>query len=111
MRTITKVFTGLSGDTEATAMDLKVQEHGRQTWEFYSDNSSANIRIRLKSIFTDSTGTEVATPTIQTIDLTDETLTIVNFNMKLEHVRCTYDDDGTGDMAGDLHIKATTAKG
>ena len=111
MRTITKVFTGLSGNTEATAMDLKVQEHGRQTWEFYADNSSANIRIRLKSIFTDESGTEVATPTIQTIDLADETLTIVNFDMKLEHVRCTYDDDGTGDMAGDLHIKATTAKG
>jgi len=111
MRTITKVFAGLTGAVEATALDLKVQEHGRQTWEFYADNSSANIRIRLKSIFTDDTGTEVAIPTIQTIDLTDETLTIVNFNMKLSHVRCTYDDDGTGDMAGDLHIKATTAKG
>ena len=111
MRTITKVFSGLTGAAEATALDLNVQEHGRQTWEFYSDNSSANIRIRLKSIFTDDTGAEVATPTIQTIDLTDSTLTIVNFNMKLSHVRCTYDDDGTGDMAGDLHIKATTAKG
>tara|TARA_R100001082_G_scaffold72550_1_gene41549 strand:- start:2158 stop:2490 length:333 start_codon:yes stop_codon:yes gene_type:complete len=110
MRTFTKIFTGLSGTTEATAMDLKVQEHGRQTWEFYADNSSANIRIRLKSIFTDAAGTEVATPTIQTIDLTDQVLTIVNFDMKIEHVRCTYDDDGTGAMAGDLHIKATTAK-
>jgi len=37
--------------------------------------------------------------------------TIVNFDMKLEHVRCTYGGDGTGSMAGDLHIKATTAKG
>ena len=110
MRTITKVFTGLTGNTETTALDLKVQEHGRQTWEFYSDNSSANIRIRLKSIFTDDAGTEVAFPTIQTIDLADSTLTIVNFDMKLSHVRCTYDDDGTGNMAGDLHIKATTAK-
>jgi len=111
MRTFTKVFAGLSGTTETTAMDLKVQEHGRQTWEFYADNTSANIRIRLKSIFTDASGTEVAEPTIQTIDLTNEVLTIVNFDMKLEHVRCTYDDDGTGAMAGDLHIKCTTAKG
>ena len=110
MRTVTKVFAGLTGTTEATAMDLKVQEHSKQTWEFYADNTSANIRIRLKSIFTDSSGTEVATPTIQTIDLTNEVLTIVNFDMKLEHIRCTYDDDGTGAMAGDLHITATTAK-
>ena len=110
MRTVTKVFAGLTGAVEATAMDLKVQEHSKQTWEFYADNTSANIRIRLKSIFTDSSGVEVATPTIQTIDLTNEVLTIVNFDMKLEHVRCTYDDDATGAMAGDLHIKATTAK-
>jgi len=110
MRTVTKVFAGLTGAVETTAMDLKVQEHSKQTWEFYADNTSANIRIRLKSIFTDSSGTEVAEPTIQTIDLTNEVLTIVNFDMKLEHVRCTYDDDATGDMAGDLHIKATTAK-
>ena len=111
MRTFTKVFAGLTGNTEATAMDLKVQEHGRQTWEFYADNTSANIRIRLKSVFSDDNGVELATPTIQTIDLANEVLTIVNFDMKLEHVRCTYDDDATGAMAGDLHIKCTTAKG
>jgi|TARA_Y100000310_G_C20698047_1_gene827124 hypothetical protein len=116
MRTITKKFSGLSGDTETFAMDLKVQEHSRQTWEFYA-TGSANIRIKLKSVFTEGTSEvdgsgsgATAGCDIQTIDLTDDVLTIVNFDMKLDHVRCTYDDDGTGDMSGTLYIKATTAK-
>lgn len=119
MRTFTKLIHGLSGTTETHAMDLKVQEHGRQTWEFLA--SAATIRVTLKSVFTDqTTGTEetggilgtgdTAGADIQTIDLTQDVLTIVNFDMKLEHVRCTYEDDGGGDMAGTLFIKATAAK-
>ena len=118
MRTITKKFAGLSGTTETFAMDLKVQDQGRQTWEFYSSGSSANLRVRLKSVITQDDGVEVAGSgsgttagcDIQTIDLTDEVLTIMNFNMKLSHVRCTYDSDGVGPMQGDLYIKATAAK-
>tara|TARA_Y100001951_G_scaffold59037_1_gene46847 strand:- start:1205 stop:1561 length:357 start_codon:yes stop_codon:yes gene_type:complete len=118
MRTITKKFAGLSGTTETFAMDLKVQDQGRQTWEFFATDSAANVRIRLKSVITADDGTEVAGSgsgatagcDIQTIDLTTDVLTIVNFNMKLGHVRCTYDDDGGGAMAGDLYIKATAAK-
>lgn len=119
MRTITKLIHGLSGTTETLAFDLKVQEHSRQTWEFLA--SAATMRVTLKSVFTDqTTGTEetggilgtgdTAGADIQTIDLTQDVLTIVNFDMKLEHVRCTYDDDGGGDMAGTLFIKATAAK-
>ena len=117
MRTITKKFEGITGAVETHALDLKVQENARQTWEFYATGTT--VRIKLKSVFTHPTheaelagsgsGTTAGCD-IQTIDLTQNTLTIVNFDMKLEHVRCTYDDDGTGDVTGDLWIKATTAK-
>ena len=115
MKTITKKYSP-SGTTETKAFDLKVQENSRQTWEFYATGTT--IRIKLKSVFTDSNGVELAGSgsgdtagcDIQTIDLTQNTLTIVNFDMKLGHVRCTYDDDGGGAMSGDLWIKATTAK-
>ena len=120
MRTFTKLIHGLSGTAEILGMDLKVQEHGRQTWEFLATGTTT--RVTLKSIFTHpTTGQEetggilgtgaTAGADIQTIDLTQNVLTIVNFNMKLEHVRCTYDDDGGGAMTGSLFIKATTAKG
>jgi hypothetical protein len=119
MKTITKLIHGLSGTTETHAMDLKVQEHGRSTWEFLATGTTT--RVTLKSIFTHPTtgheetggilGTgDTAGADIQEIDLTQNVLTIVNFNMKLEHVRCTYDDDGGGAMTGSLYIKATTAK-
>ena len=118
MRTITKKFSSLAGEVETFALDLKVQDQGRQTWEFFATDTAENIRIRLKSVITQEDGTEVqgsgsgatAGCDIQTIDLTTDVLTIVNFNMKLGHVRCTYDDDGTGAMQGPLHIKATAAK-
>ena len=117
MRTFTKKITGLSGTTETFGMDLTVQEHGRQTWEFYA-TGGANVRVILKSVFTVE-GVELAGSggpgtegcDIQTIDLTQNVLTIVNFNMKLEHVRCTYTNDEVGPMSGTLYIKATTAKG
>jgi type 1 fimbria pilin len=116
MRTISKTFSGLSGTTETFGFDLKVQENARQTWEFYA--TAATIRIKLKSVFTNEDGTEIAGSgsgatsgfDIQTIDLAQNTLTIVNFDMKLGHVRMTYDDDTTGDMSGTLYVKATTAK-
>jgi len=117
MRTITKKFSPTL-TAETFAMDLKVQDQGRQTWEFFATDSAANIRMKLKSVITQDDGTEVAGSgtgatvgcDIQTIDLTTDVLTIVNFNMKLGHVRCTFMSDGGGDMAGDLYIKATAAK-
>ena len=120
MRPITKFVYGLSGTAEVHAMDLKVQEHGRQTWEFLATGTTT--RVTLKSVFSHpTTGSEetggpfgtgdTAGADIQVIDLTQNELTIVNFNMKLEHVRCTYESDGGGAMTGNLFIKATTAKG
>ena len=113
MKTVTKVFSP-TGTTETLAFDLKVQ-----AWEFFA--TAATIKVRIKSVFTDpEKKLEVETSAIgsgatlgaliQEIDLAQDTLTIVNFPFKLEHVRCTFDDDGTGDMAGSLLIKATTAK-
>lgn len=119
MRTITKNIA-LSGTTETLALELKVQEHSSQTWEFVTTGGSNPVRIRLKSVFTDEAGTDpgvgsggagVLGADIQTIDLAQNTLVIVNFDMKLEHVRCTWDDDGSsGAPAGFLWLKATTSK-
>ena len=118
MRTITKKFASLSGNTETLALDLKVQEHSSQTWEFLG-TGGGNVQVKLKSVFTDESGTEltggvfgagdVAGADIQTIPLTNDTLSIVNFDMKLGHVRCTY-DASTSTMSGDLWIKVTTSK-
>ena len=115
MKTIEKTFSGLSGTTETFGIDLEVQEHSKQTWEFYA--TAATIRIKLKSVFKDD-GVEIAGSgsgatagfDIQTIDLAQNTLTIVNFDMKVSRVRMTYDDQGSGAMSGTLYAKATTAK-
>jgi len=118
MKTIVKHFHGLSGTTETHALDLKVQEHSKQTWEFYASGTGNTIRIKLKSVFVDAAGNEVSNSgsgdtagiDIQTIDLTNNVLQITTFDFKLHHVRCTYDDQGSGAMNGVLWIKATAAK-
>ena len=107
MRTLS-FKAAVSGTISATtALDLKVQENARQTWEFLTDSN--NVKVILYSVFTedDGTGTEGQ---IQEISLTANTLTIVNFNMKLGHTRCKYDDTGSPISSGTLRIKATAAK-
>ena len=47
---------------------------------------------------------------IQTIDLTADTLTILNFDMKVPFIRVTRDDTGSTPGAGVLRIDATAAK-
>lgn len=106
MRTLS-FKAAVSGTISATtALDLKVQENARQTWEFLTDSN--NVKVILFSVFTDDDGTETEGQ-IQEVSLTANTLTIVNFNMKLGHTRCKYDDTGSS-MSGTLRIKATAAK-
>jgi hypothetical protein len=107
MRTLYKKIAVSGTPSATTALELKVQEHSKQTWEFLT--TSANVKVILQSVFTDEDGTEGDVADIQTINLTADVLTIVNFDMKLEHVRCQYDDTGSS-MSGILRIKATTAK-
>ena len=106
MRTLT-FKTAVSGTISATpAIDLKVQEHGSQTWEFYTD--SANVKVILYSVFTDKDGTETEAQ-LKEQALTSGTLEIINYDMKLEHVRAKYDDTGSS-MSGTLRIKATASR-
>tara|TARA_R100001594_G_scaffold149833_2_gene208805 strand:+ start:45 stop:665 length:621 start_codon:yes stop_codon:yes gene_type:complete len=47
---------------------------------------------------------------IQTVDLVADTLTILNFDMKVPFIRVTRDDNGSTCAGGVLRIDATTAK-
>lgn len=47
---------------------------------------------------------------IQTVDLTADTLTILNFDMKVPFIRITRDDNGSTCAGGVLRIDATAAK-
>ena len=107
MKTIQKKFAVSGTISETFAADLQVQQNARQTWEFLTD--SANVKVILYSVFKDTDGTETLGQ-IQEIALAANVLTIINFNMKLNSVRCKYDDTGSG-MSGTLRLKATTAKG
>ena len=60
-------------------------------------------------VFVDDDGTE-AVGDIQTINLTQNVLTILNFNMKLGHLRIVTDDVSGTPSGGAIRIDATTAK-
>ena len=106
MRTLT-FKTAVSGTISATpALDLKVQEHGSQTWEIFTD--SANCKVTLFSVFTDTDGIETEAQ-LKEITLTAGTLEVLNYDMKLEHVRAKFSDTGSS-MSGTLRIKATASR-
>ena len=62
----------------------------------------------LYSVFTDTDGTETEAQ-LKEVTLTAGTLEVVNYDMKLEHVRAKYDDTGSS-MSGTLRIKATASR-
>ena len=108
MRTLKfKATIGTGTFSEATALNLTTQEQLSSSYAFLTD--STNVRIKLKYVFTDDDGSETVAD-IQTIDLTQNVLQIVNFQFKLGHVRVTYDDTGSAPSGGTLRINATASK-
>ena len=94
--------------SETDPLNLKVQEHQKIT--ITALTASTKVKMVVRYVFTDDDGTE-AEGDIQTINLTQDVLTILNFNMKLGHLRIVTDDDGTGTPTGGaIRIDATTAK-
>ena len=94
--------------SELTCLELGSQNHSSITVALHS--ASTNTRIKIYYLFDeDNTATDTAKE-IQTIDLTQNVLTIVNFDMKLHKIRITRDDTGSTMSGGALHIDATAAK-
>ena len=93
--------------SETDPLNLKVQEHQKIT--ITALTASTNVKMVVRYVFTDDDGTE-AEGDIQTINLTQNVLTILNFNMKLGHLRIVTDDVTGTPSGGAIRIDATTAK-
>ena len=94
--------------SEKTCLELGPQNHSKITIAAHS--ASTNSRITIYYLFDeDNTSTDTAKQ-IQQIDLTQNVLTIVNFDMKLSKIRITRDDTGSTMSGGAFHLDATTAK-
>ena len=93
--------------SETEAITLKVQEHQKIT--VCALTASTNVKMVARYVFVDDDGTE-AVGDIQTINLTQNVLTILNFNMKLGHLRIVTDDVTGTPSGGAIRIDATTAK-
>ena len=94
--------------SEVTCMEIGPQNHSKITVVMHS--ASTNTRMKIYYLFDeDNTATDTAKE-IQTIDLTQNVLTIVNFDMKLRRIRITRDDTGSAWSGGALHVDGTTAK-
>lgn len=94
--------------SEVTCLTVGSQVHSKISIAMHS--ASTNTRIKIYYLFNeDNTATDTA-KLIQTIDLTQNTLTLWSFDNKLKRVRVTRDDTGSAWSGGALHIDATTAK-
>ena len=92
---------------EIDAINLKVQEHSQIT--ICALTASTNVQLAVKYVFTDDDNTETEAD-IQTVNLTAGTMTILNFDFKLGHIRITTDDVTGTPTGGAIRIDATTAK-
>jgi len=93
--------------TEEPALTMKVQEHRSIT--ICALTESTNVKIIIRYVFVDNDGTEEEAD-IQTVNLTADTLSVVNFNFKLGYIKIAYDDVTSTPDGGAIRIDATTAK-
>ena len=91
--------------TEDTAFEHRMMhDEGRLTVAALS--ASTNTRVRIKYVFDNAGGAEQTESDIQTLDLTQNVLTLVNFDFHAGLIRVTYDDNGSSMSGGDLKIDA-----
>tara|TARA_R100000664_G_C2687288_1_gene92825 strand:+ start:332 stop:661 length:330 start_codon:yes stop_codon:yes gene_type:complete len=72
-------------------------------------SASTNVRLRIYYLFEEDNVADTE-KLIRTIDLTQNVVEIINFDMKLRRIKVTRDDTGSNAGGGDLHIDGTTAK-
>lgn len=107
MRTLTHREIIPAADlAEGTCLEIGPQEHSKVTIAAYT--TSANIRMKIYYLFDDN-GTDTAVE-METYDIPQNDITIINFNFKLSKLRITRQDTGTDATAGILKIDATTSK-
>jgi hypothetical protein len=73
-------------------------------------SASTNVRLRIYYLFEEDNVAADTEKLIRTIDLTQNVVEIINFDMKLRRIKVTRDDTGSNAGGGDLHIDGTTAK-
>jgi len=93
--------------SEDTAIEHRVDRHGNVLLCLYTE--SDNVQIKVKYVFDAGTG-DAAAKDIQTIGLTANTMTMVNFDFPTGVLRITYDDDGSVLTAETLKIDLHTAR-
>ena len=93
--------------SETTALNLKVQEHSSIT--IVALTASTNVKMVARYVFEDDDGTETVAD-IQTINMTQNVLHVLNFDFKLGWVRIVTDDVTGTPSGGAIRIDATTAK-
>ena len=93
--------------SEATAIEHRVDRQGKVMLCLYTE--SDNVRITVQYVF-DAGTADAAAKDIQTIDLTADTMTMVNFDFPTGVLRVTYDDTGSVLTAEPLKIDLHTAR-
>jgi len=93
--------------SEITALDLKVEN--QISISIVALTASTNVKMVVRYVFTDSDGSET-TADIQTVNLTQNVLSVLNFDFKLGHIRIVTDDVTGTPSGGAIRIDATVAK-
>ena len=92
--------------TEATAFEHRMVGEGKIAIAALS--ASTNTRVRVKYVFDglQSSDGEPTAADVETLDLTQNVLTILNLDFPLGVIRVTYDDNGSSMSGGALKIDA-----
>lgn len=93
--------------SETDPLIMKVQQHSSIT--ICALTASTNVKMVVRYIFVDLNGTETPAD-IQTVNLTQNVLTILNFDFKLGFIHIVTDDVTGTPSGGAIRIDATTAK-
>ena len=93
--------------SEVECFTLGPVNHASST--IVAHSASTNVRLKIYYLFEEDNVADTE-KLIRTIDLTQNVVEIINFDMKLRRIKVTRDDTGSNAGGGDLHIDGTTAK-
>ncbi len=93
--------------SEVECFTLGPVNHASST--IVAHSASTNVRLKIYYLFEEDNVADTE-KLIRTINLTQNVVEIINFDMKLRRIKVTRDDTGSNAGGGDLHIDGTTAK-
>mgnify|MGYP003113710450 CR=1 FL=1 len=90
--------------SETTAFEHRMTGEGKIAIAALS--ASTNTRVKVKYVFDNAGGETPTAADVDTLDLTQNVLTILNLDFPLGVIRVTYDDNGSSMSGGALKIDA-----